>query len=183
VWNRYRNAVAYADEVVGGLVNRLDARGLLATTIVIVTSDHGEEFNEHGYWGHNGAFTPEQIHVPLVLYVPGLAPARHEALSSHHDLPATVLGLLGVTNPPADYSLGRSLLDGDGDPNAVACGADECALVEQDRTLTFGVGVHDPSGIRATDAAFRPLSIGRADAERAAVEVLGMLTRLSGFLR
>src|SRR5579885_1054152 len=77
-WNRYRNAVAYADTVVGGLVDWLDAHGLLATTVVVVTGDHGEEFNEHGYWGHNGAFTPEQLRVPLVLYVPGLAPARHQ---------------------------------------------------------------------------------------------------------
>ncbi len=183
VWNRYRNAVAYADTVVGGLVDWLDAHGLLATTVVVVTGDHGEEFNEHGYWGHNGAFTPEQLRVPLVLYVPGLPPARHQGLSSHHDLAPTILALLGVTNPPEDYSLGRPLLDAPGDPYAVACGADECAVVEGDRTLTFGVGVHDPAGIQVADAAGRPVPIGRAEAERCAVEVLGMLTRLSGFLR
>ncbi|HLK10506.1 MAG TPA: sulfatase-like hydrolase/transferase [Candidatus Binatia bacterium] len=183
VWNRYRDAVAYADDIVGGLVRGLEVRGLLASTVVVVTGDHGEEFNEHGYWGHNGAFTPEQIRVPLVLHVPGVAPARHPGLSSHHDLPATILRLIGVTNPPDDYSLGRSLLDSSGDPYAVACGADECALVEEGRTVTFGVGVHDPAGIRMTDAQYRPIAVGRAEGERRSVEVLGVLTRLSAFLR
>src|SRR5439155_1407290 len=70
VYNRYRNAVHYADSLVGTMLDALVRRGLLDDTIVLVTGDHGEEFNEHGYWGHNGAFTPDQVHVPLVLHLP-----------------------------------------------------------------------------------------------------------------
>src|SRR5947209_1278910 len=94
VYNRYRNAVHYADSLVGTMLDALARRGVLDDTIVLVTGDHGEEFNEHGYWGHNGAFTPEQVHVPLVLHLPGIPAGRHAGLTSHHDLPATLLCLV-----------------------------------------------------------------------------------------
>jgi len=48
--------------------------------------------------------------VPLVLYVPGMKPAVVDRMTSHLDLPATVMKLLGVDNPPQDYSMGFDLL-------------------------------------------------------------------------
>ena len=183
VYNRYRNAVHYADSLVGTMLDALVRRGLLDDTIVLVTGDHGEEFNEHGYWGHNGAFTPEQVHVPLVLHLPGMPAGRHAGLTSHHDLPATLLGLLGVTNPPSDYALGRSLLAGDGDPYAIACGADECALIDQVETVTFGIGAHDPAGIRVLDQDYRPMHASEPGLEKRSMQLLALLARESAFLK
>ena len=65
---------------------------------------------EKGYWGHNSSYVEEQIRSPLVVWVPGQPREKLRAMTSHLDLPATVMTLLGVTNPPQDYSLGFDLL-------------------------------------------------------------------------
>lgn len=67
---------------------------------------------EKGRWGHHSAFSEEQIRVPLILHVPGVTPGVVDRMTSHLDLPATVLPRLGVTNPPADYCLGTDLIAG-----------------------------------------------------------------------
>jgi len=86
LFNRYRNAVHWDDELVGRVLGSLRERGLAASTIVVITADHGHAFYEHGYFGYNGAFTPEEIGVPLVVAVPGMAPQVHctpsDAISS-----------------------------------------------------------------------------------------------------
>jgi hypothetical protein len=108
--NRYLNACHHLDTQLGLLLDGLAARGLLDSTIVVVTGDHGEEFLEHGRWGHGSSFVDEQVHVPLVLWVPGGEPTLVERRTSHLDLPATLLPRLGVRNPPRELSLGHDLL-------------------------------------------------------------------------
>ena len=139
MYNRYRNSVHYVDSVVGSVLAALDRRGLLDRTIVVVTGDHGQEFYEHGFFGHGSAFTPEQTHVPLIMHVPGLSFREHDHLTQHQDLPATMLALLGIDDPPAGYSLGRNMLEGNGRPYAVVCGFRECALQDSEGWLVFGV--------------------------------------------
>ena len=65
---------------------------------------------EHGFWGHNSTFSDPQTRTPLVLWMPGLGPGVHDKLTSHLDIPATLMPLLGVTNPVGDYALGHNLL-------------------------------------------------------------------------
>lgn len=108
--NRYVNSCRHLDQQVARLLNYLRDNYLLDTTIVVLTGDHGEEFMEKGHWGHGGQFVDEQVRPPLVLWVPGTAPAQHTFLSSHLDIAPTVMTLLGVKNPPEDYSLGHDLL-------------------------------------------------------------------------
>jgi len=108
--DRYINACHHLDTQFARVFAGLAERGLLDSTIVIVTGDHGEEFLERGHWGHNSAFTDEQTRTPLVLYVPGRQPAVETRMTSHHDLPATLLALLGVRSPSDQYSLGHDLL-------------------------------------------------------------------------
>lgn len=108
--NRYINSCRHLDTQIERVLKSLDENSLLDSTIVIITGDHGQEFMEHGKWGHNSAFTEEQIRVPLILRVPGQNPQHITRMTSHLDLPATVLNQLGVTNPPNDYSLGYDLL-------------------------------------------------------------------------
>ncbi len=107
---RYINAAHWLDIVLGRLFDHLKERGLLDRTIVVVTGDHGEEFFEHGRWGHNSTFSKEQISPPLILWLPGAAPAERLDLSSHLDIAPTVLRALGAKNPTEDFSLGLDLM-------------------------------------------------------------------------
>lgn len=108
--NRYLNAVHHLDSQFARVLDYLATHGLLDSTIVVMVGDHGEEFMENGYWGHNSTFSDPQVRTPLVLWVPGMAPAVHHKLTSHLDLPATLMPLLGVQNAPADYTVGLDLL-------------------------------------------------------------------------
>ena len=107
--NRYINACHHLDSQLQRVIEYLEHNNLLDSTIVIITGDHGEEFMENGHWGHNSAFTQQQIRTPLILSIPGQPPRVIDRMTSHLDIPATLLSLLGVTNPPEDYSLGWNL--------------------------------------------------------------------------
>jgi arylsulfatase A-like enzyme len=78
----YDEEVSYLDHCLGRLLATLRARGLLENTIVLVTSDHGEEFAEHGHWSHGYSLHREVLHVPLVVAAPGLGP-RAGTASTH----------------------------------------------------------------------------------------------------
>jgi uncharacterized protein len=107
--NRYMNACNHLDTQFARILTYLEEKGLLDSTIVLMTGDHGEEFMEKGRWGHSSEFHEEQVRVPLVLHAPGKKASRIDRLTSHLDLAPTVMTLLGVTNPPEDYSLGVDL--------------------------------------------------------------------------
>ncbi len=107
---RYINAVHHLDSQLARVFDTLEAKGLLENTIVIVTGDHGEEFMENGRWGHNSTFSQQQIRVPLLVHIPGQAVGEVTRMTSHLDLPATVLAALGVDLDPATYSYGSDLL-------------------------------------------------------------------------
>jgi choline-sulfatase len=107
---RYDGDVLYADTELGRLLAGLDRLGLAPTTAVLVTADHGEEFFEHGNWGHGQSVYNELIRVPLVLRLPdgGGAGTRMSTPVSHADVVPTLLALAGA--PPAPGLVGRNLL-------------------------------------------------------------------------
>jgi len=90
------------------VLRTLEARGALANTIVVITSDHGELFGEHGIVAHGNNLYLPVLHVPLLLVAPGRAPGavRIQTLASLRDLPSTILDLAGIPNPGLP---GRSL--------------------------------------------------------------------------
>jgi arylsulfatase A-like enzyme len=103
----YNAEVASADRALGSLIAALEQRGLLERTLIAFTSDHGEEWFEHGQVGHGGQLFPESIRVPLILAGPGLD--RGERVTGAADLCAlgpTLLGLSGVPVPPGAQVLG-----------------------------------------------------------------------------
>jgi membrane-anchored protein YejM (alkaline phosphatase superfamily) len=104
--NRYINAAHHVDAEVGRILDLLEQEHLLDDTIVLFTGDHGEEFMENGHWGHghNEVFPEQQIHVPLVLWIPGQEARQIDSPTSHNQIPATILPYLGVTSPPRDYA-------------------------------------------------------------------------------
>lgn len=113
LYNRYKNAAHFIDGEMSKILQKLKQQGLLANTLVIITSDHGEEFNDTGlgYWGHAGNFTRFQLQVPLIMHWPGKANRVTHTRTSHYDLSATLLThLLHCDNPSTDHSFGSDLL-------------------------------------------------------------------------
>ena len=64
--------ISYHDRHFDAFLRKLDELGLMEKTIFVVTSDHGEEFNEHGSWGHGHSIFQELLHVPLIVRYPGV---------------------------------------------------------------------------------------------------------------
>jgi len=111
IHNRYINAAHHIDSEVGRLLDYLKQNDMMDNTIVLFTGDHGEEFMEKGHWGHghNDTFPEEQVHVPLVLWIPGEKPQQIDRRTSHIQIPQTLLARLGVTTAPEEYSLAGDL--------------------------------------------------------------------------
>jgi arylsulfatase A-like enzyme len=107
--NNYDREIRYTDDELAKLFGWLGEQALLERTLVVVTSDHGEEFLEHGSIGHSSLPHEELVHVPLMLQGGGVPRGRRvAALSSHIDLVPTLLELLGVE--PPGHVRGRSLV-------------------------------------------------------------------------
>ncbi|MEF8802091.1 MAG: sulfatase [Halolamina sp.] len=113
---KYDAAVRIADRKVGKLVQRLEDRGALDETTVIVTSDHGESLDEHGiYFDHHGLYEPE-IRVPLVFRGPSIPDANRTEFVQLYDLAPTILSRIGASTEIGTQ--GRNLeplLGGEGD--------------------------------------------------------------------
>jgi arylsulfatase A-like enzyme/Tfp pilus assembly protein PilF len=89
----YDGEVAYADAQLGRLLQALDARGLTSSTLVVVTSDHGESLGEHGEQTHGMLLYDGALRVPLVIARPGTVPDAD--VHCHQGVAATILGLSG----------------------------------------------------------------------------------------
>jgi arylsulfatase A-like enzyme len=95
----YDNCIEYIDLQIGILMGQLEQRGLLDSTLVVITSDHGEHFGEHGAFGHGTTLYRELTHIPLIIFGPGV-PNRGEltAVVSTRQLPSTLCELTGAGN-------------------------------------------------------------------------------------
>ncbi|WP_281559020.1 DUF3413 domain-containing protein [Thalassomonas sp. RHCl1] len=112
LFNLYKNAIYYMDQQVAQVLKLIEND--LDNTIIIITGDHGKEFNDNGkgYWGHNSNYSDYQTRVPLVIYWPGNKHDFFSGETSHYDIAPTLLsGALGCKNATADYSIGQSLFD------------------------------------------------------------------------
>lgn len=97
----YDGSLACADDRAGELLERLDGLGLSGNTVVVIMSDHGESLGEGGLGGHDGTLGQHLIHVPFMVRVPGMAPARVSGLTQVTDVFASLCRLLDVPVPPA----------------------------------------------------------------------------------
>jgi arylsulfatase A-like enzyme len=107
---RYDGDILFVDGVVGSLVERLRAMRVLDQTVVVLVSDHGEEFYDHRNWGHGQSVYEELTHVPLVIRYPPRFPAglQIDTPVMTVDVMPTLLELAGA--PPLDSLAGQSLL-------------------------------------------------------------------------
>jgi arylsulfatase A-like enzyme len=108
--SRYMGEISFMDRYLGWMLDALEKRGLARRTLVVLVSDHGEEFWDHRSLGHGDSVYEELLHVPLVMALPGVLPAarRPQVDAELVDLAPTLLDLLGMKAPPEMQ--GRSLL-------------------------------------------------------------------------
>jgi len=111
----YDGDIHFMDAAFGRVMKAVDRLGLRENTIIIFSTDHGEELLEHGFVGHastakGGTLYDEIIHVPLILSFPGHLPEgeRVDTLVRSVDVMPTLFDLLGL--PHGDYFQGESLL-------------------------------------------------------------------------
>jgi membrane-anchored protein YejM (alkaline phosphatase superfamily) len=107
--NRYKNSLFYLDSLIQKILTDLQKAGAFENTIIVITGDHGSEYNENGYFFYNSAFDDYQLKPPLIMSVPGKKPQEITMMTSHVDLAPTLLTLLGSTTPPSAYSHGIDL--------------------------------------------------------------------------
>lgn len=112
ITNRYDNALAYVDAQVGELVEALEERGIIDDTMIVVTSDHGELFLEHGLVTHGRSLHEGEARVPLLVHWRNeIAPGDDDRPVSTLDVLPTVVDALGL--PPFPGHQGESLLAAD----------------------------------------------------------------------
>ncbi len=143
----YKTAVKFDDELIGQVLADLGQRGLMDNTVVLISADHGEEFNENsdGVKGHGSGYSRYQLKVPLLLAWPGIEAQRYTHRTSHYDVVPTLLGrMFGCTNPFADYASGHDLYEGPQWEWLVAGSYYNYALLEPGQTtVTFPSGQYE----------------------------------------
>ena len=113
-YNRYKNSLNYIDGLIGNILKKLEEKKLLESSIVVITGDHGQEFNDNkkGYWQHGGNFSDYQIGTPLIVFDASRPAKTYTHLTLHYDIIPTLMNtVLGVTNQYYDYSVGQNLYD------------------------------------------------------------------------
>ena len=122
----YDGEIAYLDAQLGVLLDDLRARGLYDRTLIVLTADHGEEFQEHGGWWHGTTLYDEQIHVPLIMKPPvgGGAGRVVEEFATSLDIAPTVLTAARL-NVPAVLAGHPLPLDGGAPPARTTVFAEE----------------------------------------------------------
>lgn len=154
LFNKYKNSVRYDDYLIGRILKAVRETGGMKDTVIAVAGDHGEPFFESGYYGHNQGYCPSEVRVPLVLYVPGRGHKVFSNITSHMDIPPTLLRLAGVKNPAADYSSGTDLFDAVTKKFVAVFSWDTAAIVENGETLKMPLEAYK-GGVKAYDRDYR----------------------------
>ena len=149
----YLEDVRWADRQIGRLWSGLQQGGRLGRTVVVATADHGEELGDHNHYvGHTNSVYEVVLGVPLMLWIPGVPPARLEHQIEITDLAPTLLDLSGLGSPVSMAGVSFApLITGAGQWSkdvayAEWCGADGSAFyaIRKGRWKY----VHNPSGVR-----------------------------------
>lgn len=99
--DRYDGEVTFTDQYIGKLLDFIASKPWAARTVIIVTSDHGEEFGEHQMFRHGFEVWNTLVHVPLMIQAPGATARRIDVPRSDVDLAPTILEIYGLPAEPA----------------------------------------------------------------------------------
>ena len=139
--NRYLNAVSFVDGELGKVLTSIAKEGYLKNSVVVITSDHGQEFNDNkqNYWGHAGNYTRSQVQVPLIIYWPNGKPVTIDHLTTSYDIVPTILKrVFNCQNKTIDYSIGQDLLvEKNRLPFVLSANYSNFGLIEPDRLTTL----------------------------------------------
>ena len=111
-FNRYKNSIYFVDELIGRLIQHLKDTGKIDNTILMITSDHAEEFadTKATRFGHGSNYTDYQTQVPLIVHWPGREAGEINYRTASVDIMATLVDeLLDCENSISDYSSGENL--------------------------------------------------------------------------
>jgi membrane-anchored protein YejM (alkaline phosphatase superfamily) len=140
-FNRYKNALLLVDKQINNVIQLLEKNQLLDNTVILITGDHGEEFNDNhlGYWGHTSNFTSYQIKTPLILHMPNQHPQQIMYKTSHYDITPTLMPYLFHNNTSAQsYSAGKNLFDRvTYNPYLILSSYTDVGIVESNRITTI----------------------------------------------
>jgi arylsulfatase A-like enzyme len=122
----YRRAISYMDAWLADVLAALDARGILDQTLVIVTSDHGENFGEDGLIAHGFSIDQRLVNVPLVIAGPG---TPRDGVISLAELPRIVARAAGIEDGP--------WAEDDLPPDVAVAQYDPMAALDSEKIRTF----------------------------------------------
>jgi arylsulfatase A-like enzyme len=151
----YDAGIAYADGLLGRLVDALRRRGALDRTILVVLSDHGELLGEHGEFGHGRSLYEPVLHVPLVIRAPGRIPAGRRVTTpvSTAGVFASVLDLAGLPPEPS-VQVGSLVPVIEGAPHPGP-------IIAEQFVSQLGSAIETDDPLLAKKARFRAYRVGR----------------------
>jgi choline-sulfatase len=106
----YDGEVWFTDRHIGRVLSYIEEQPWGAKTAIVVTADHGEAFGEHNMRWHGYEIWEPLVRVPMLIYVPGMAPHRVPVKRSHIDIVPTMLDVMGVPPPPPGELSGQSMM-------------------------------------------------------------------------
>jgi len=165
----YHTELKITDESLRSFFATLDAMHLSENTIVIITSEHGIEFGEHGTAGLSVALYEESIHVPLIIVLPSATPQRISPTVETRSIPPTILDLVGVSDPFVFES--KSLvpfLNGLEKANRLVL-----SRTSVDRDTDLAVIRDAPTGAEKVDVPYEPVEAATSTNSYTASAILG----------
>lgn len=183
LFNRYRNAVFDVDHSLREMIGALAESGQLENTLVVITGDHGEEFFEHGFWGHTANFTPTQVMVPMLLRGPGVDPGVETRPTSHVDVAPTILEMLGAD--PAQralWTVGENMLAPPAQRTRIVSGWEVVGAWTPDSVIVIPLDAYRGMP-EAYDYDWKPLADTDAEINRAAPAIRELTESTRRFLR
>ncbi|MDP3561204.1 MAG: DUF3413 domain-containing protein [Legionellaceae bacterium] len=156
-YHNYLNTVHFIDLELATLLKTIKEEGYLENSIIILTSDHGQEFNDNrqNYWGHASNYSSFQIHVPLLIHWPNQPAKQITHTTTGYDLvPTLLVRLFNCRNTLSDYSVGQDLLSENGRSEFFLVGSyTTTCIVEPNRLTTL----HSSGEMSITDAKLQPI--------------------------
>ncbi|QZE13048.1 DUF3413 domain-containing protein [Halosquirtibacter laminarini] len=155
-FNLYKNTLHFVDNQVKEVIEEIKKQQLLDNTMIVITGDHGQEFNDNhkNYWGHGGNFTEFQTQIPMIIHIPGVEHRSYEHFTTHYDfVPTMMQDIFHCKTKTSSYSVGKNFFSEEDRMPIVMGTKTNFAFREKDRITCVNYdGTYD-----LTDLSLNPL--------------------------
>lgn len=162
-FNRYKDAVFLDDALVNKVLLTLKSHHLTKHTVVIITADHGNAFDDDGlgYWGHASGYNRYQTQVPMIVHWPSYPVMNVDYKTCHYDVVPTLLHrVLHCDNANGDYSVGGDLFHSQQRPFLIVGSyIDYAVLTHQNITVIYPQGNYMVQNLQGKAEPDKPLNI------------------------